>query len=325
MRHSIDSIGQKVDSVGNIYAAELLDAAYFGIKPTVPRMVNGEIIRERRKEVAIPRPLDLDSIFAAPTPSSAKSYVTQALAQAKRRKQEYVYRGLALAEQAKLMRRHDIEMQKKFTLSIACIIFFFIGAPLGAIIKKGGIGTPLVLSVILFIVYFIFDNMGYKMARDGKLPVWEGIWLSTFVMAPLGIFFTYKAVGDSQLLNIDAYKNFFRRLTGKTAGRTLTLKEVRMTDVEPARATALLDSFAGLTDSTIEAIHHAPLWRRAWWRNSQGGADKLREPLGQLVDYLSNSPDIYVINLLNQYPFTPTARNIKNIADTTQALRKRFE
>ena len=82
------------------------------------------------------------------------------------------------------MNLHDIERQKKFTLSLACLIFFFIGAPLGAIIKKGGIGTPLVISVFIFVVYFIFDNMGYKMARDGRIDVWEGIWLSSFVILP---------------------------------------------------------------------------------------------------------------------------------------------
>ena len=95
------------------------------------------------------------------------------------------------------MRLHDIELQRKFTLSMACLIFFFIGAPLGAIIKKGGLGTPMVISVLLFIVYFMIDNMGVKMARDGRMPVWEGVWLSTFVLFPLGVFFTYKAARDS--------------------------------------------------------------------------------------------------------------------------------
>ena len=222
------------------------------------------------------------------------------------------------------MRRHDIEMQKKFTLSFACIIFFFIGAPLGAIIKKGGIGTPLIISVLLFIVYFIIDNAGYKMARDGKIEVWQGIWLSSAVLLPLGVFFTYKAVGDSQVFNLDAYANFFRRLRGKGNERSLTLKEVRMTDVDPERALAMLEAFAADVAAAQEALKHLPAPKRLWLRLTQGGCRQLRQPLGVLVDFLSNSPDIYVINLLNQYPFTPTIRNIGGVATTTESLIDRL-
>lgn len=99
-------------------------------------------------------------------------------------------------------------MYKKFTLSFACIIFFFIGAPLGAIIRKGGLGMPVVVSVFMFIFYYIIDNSGYKLARDGRWEVWEGMWLSSAVLLPLGIFLTYKAVKDSAVFNPDVYINF---------------------------------------------------------------------------------------------------------------------
>ena len=136
-----------------------------------------------------------------------------------------------MQDDRKTIRRHDIEMQKKFTLSFACLIFFFIGAPLGAIIRKGGLGAPLVISVLLFIVYYIIDNTGYKMARDGKIAVWEGMWLSSTILLPLGVFFTYKAVKDSAVFDVDAYKNMFRRLTGKLH-RELEVKEFVMQEVE---------------------------------------------------------------------------------------------
>lgn len=325
LRHSIDSIGGQIDSIGNVYARELLNTSYFDLRRERSVVRDGKVSYEKRPDVAMKKPLDLDSIFSSPTPASAKSYLTQAHARAKRQKQEYTYRSIALADQAKMMRRHDIEMQKKFTLSIACIIFFFIGAPLGSIIKKGGIGTPLVISVLLFIVYFIFDNMGYKMARDGKVPVWEGIWLSTAVLLPLGVFFTYKAVGDSQVFNVDAYVNFFRRLTGKVAGRSLTLKEVRMTDVTKDEALKLLSTFLTDAEAAQKRIKQAPAWKRLWWHICQGGAAELKAPIGTLVDYLSNSADIYVINLLNQYPFTPTSRNINVIVETTKSLIQRMD
>ena len=260
LMHSIDSIGREVDSVGTQYATEIRNAPYFGLTRTITRQQpDGTFENIERPQVALDQPIDIDSIITARGPSLQKSYLTQALAKAKRQKQEYMYRSLALSEQAKLMRRHDIEMQRKFTLSFACIIFFFIGAPLGAIIKKGGLGMPLVISVLLFIVYFLIDNAGYKMARDGKMPVWEGIWLSSFVLLPMGVFFTYKAVGDSAVFNMDAYRNFFRRLIGKTMARDLTLKEVRMTEVEPSVAADMLSHFLESAIATKQnGSAHAP-------------------------------------------------------------------
>ena len=219
------------------------------------------------------------------------------------------------------MRRHDIEMQRKFTLSFACLIFFFIGAPLGAIIKKGGLGTPLVISVLLFIVYFIIDNMGYKMARDGKIPVWEGIWLSTAAMLPLGIFFTYKAVGDSAVFNLDAYRNFFRRLLGKYEARSLSLKEVRMTEVNPEVAQSMLANFESLLSEEEARYSKIHKWK---WRFYPVNP-KVKTDLNELVDYLSNSSNIYLINLLNQYPFQPRPRNIKTMIETTRGIEKRVE
>ncbi len=321
LMHSIDSIGREVDSVGTQYATEIRNAPYFGLTRTITqRQPDGTFENIERPQVALDQPIDIDSIITARGPSLQKSYLTQALAKAKRQKQEYMYRSLALSEQAKLMRRHDIEMQRKFTLSFACIIFFFIGAPLGAIIKKGGLGMPLVISVLLFIVYFLIDTAGYKMARDGKMPVWEGIWLSSFVLLPMGVFFTYKAVGDSAVFNMDAYRNFFRRLIGKTMARDLTLKEVRMTEVEPSVAADMLSHFLESAIATKQNMAALTPLKRLF---ATSHTALLRQELNNLVDYMSNSSDIYTINLLNQYPFKPTWRNLPVIIETTQHLLKR--
>lgn len=320
--HSIDSIGHEVDSVGAVYAHEIRTLPYYGIAPRNETLDDGSRRTTIPKTVIMEKPLDIDSIYLARGPGMAKSYLNQALAKAKRQKQEYMYRSLTLEEQAKLMRRHDIELQRKFTLSFACIIFFFIGAPLGAIIKKGGLGTPLVISVLFFIIYFLIDNIGYKMARDGKIAVWEGIWLSTIALLPFGIFFTYKAVGDSAVFNIDAYKTFFRRLAGRAIPRDLTLKEVRMVDVEKGRAVEMLLDYLADIDTEIARLGKMNKIRRLI---SPGIPPLLRTKLNQLVDYLSNSTDIYTINLLNQYPFKPTARNLTAMKTTTIALLDRFE
>lgn len=111
--------------------------------------------------------------------------------------------------------RHGIEMHRKFTLSFACLIFFFIGAPLGAIIRKGGLGVPVVISVALFIIYYLIDNTGFKLAREDVWPVSAGIWLSSFCLLPVGILFTYKAAKDSPLFNSDAYRLAFIKIKNK--------------------------------------------------------------------------------------------------------------
>lgn len=107
-------------------------------------------------------------------------------------------------------RRHDIERHRKFTMSLACLLFFFIGAPLGAIINKGGMGYPIVISIFIFILYYVVDNSGYKLAREGVWFVWEGIWLSSAVLAPLGAFLTYKAATDSMVnVNSPTFKKIY--------------------------------------------------------------------------------------------------------------------
>ncbi|MBD5182655.1 MAG: YjgP/YjgQ family permease [Bacteroidales bacterium] len=320
LRHSIDSIGKQVDSIGNMYAGEIVNTTYFSLPRPEIEVKHGAMINRPADAQRVEGKVDLDSLLAWPTPDAATGYLNNAIAKARRQKQEFTYRSLSLTEQEKLMRRHDIEMQKKFTLSFACIIFFFIGAPLGAIIKKGGLGTPLVISVLLFIVYFIIDNMGFKMARDGKLPVWEGIWLSSAALLPLGIFFTYKAVGDSAVFNVDAYRNFFRRLVGKYESRSLTLKEVRMTEVEPSEAVAMLAKFEESVKAEMMRLAAIPRWRRRLSTVNPA----IRTELNELVDYLSNSGDIYTINLLNQYPFQPRQRNLATIEATTAKLIERI-
>ena len=188
-------------------------------------------------------------------------------------------------------------------------MFFFIGAPLGAIIRKGGLGTPLVISVFLFIVYYIIDNTGYKMARDGKLEVWQGIWLSSAVLLPLGIFFTYKAMRDSAVLNVDAYRLFWLRVRGKLR-RELEVKEFVMQEVEPAKAMALADSFAVACRELAARYRNLPVWKRAWYfvkRYPPRAAAQDR--LNELVEYLADSRDPKVIASVNRLPFQVTARN----------------
>lgn len=107
---------------------------------------------------------------------------------------------------------YQIEWHRKFTLALACFLFFFIGAPLGTIIRKGGIGIPLVITVVFFAFYFVISIIGEKMANSGEIPAWAGMWLSTFVIFPICAFLTYKATMDSAVLSSDAYFNIIKKL-----------------------------------------------------------------------------------------------------------------
>lgn len=321
LRHSIDSIGARVDSVSSVYASEILAMPVMGMSRKINRVQGDSAVVMNRPLVIMDEPLDLDSIFNAPSASYAKSYLNQALSKARRQKVDYEFRSISLAEEAKVMRKHDIEMQKKFTLSFACIIFFFIGAPLGAIIKKGGLGTPLVISVILFIIYFIIDNTGYKMARDGKIEVYQGIWLSSIALLPLGIFFTYKAIGDSALFNIDAYRNFFLRLVGRAPSRSLELKEIVMQDVDTDTALGMLATFVSDCEKEAVSLKKQNLLAKLL---AKGSTQKLRDSLNNIVDYLSNSRDYVIINYLNKFPFNITPANIDGVIGTCRLIEDRL-
>lgn len=128
----------------------------------------------------------------------------------KRKADKIKYNKLMLNDSIMYVHRHEIEWHRKFTLSFACFIFFFIGAPLGAIVRKGGLGAPVVISVVMFIIYYMIDNTGYKMAREGLWTAFEGMWLSSAVLLPIGIFLTYKAATDSVLFNPEAWQKWLK-------------------------------------------------------------------------------------------------------------------
>lgn len=166
---------------------------------------------------------DVDSLLY----SRDRDVMKQAVERARRRvseiRSDLEYKQITVANETYQYRRSSTEFHRKFTLSFACLIFFFIGAPLGAIIRKGGIGLPAVVSVILFIIYYMIDITGYKLARDGVWNPILGGWISSAALLPLGLFLTWKAVNDSVILNGEAYVMFFKTyLSPKSLWRLLT-------------------------------------------------------------------------------------------------------
>ncbi len=303
LQATIDSVNQRVDSLGNVYAREILAQDLLGINERTGRERGGAHAPRTATlppDVAL---LDVDSVFRGRQSSSTVNYLTIALNKAKHNRQEYEFKSFSMKDDRKTIRRHGIELQKKFTLSFACIIFFFIGAPLGAIIRKGGLGTPLVISVLLFIVYYIIDNTGYKMARDGKIQVWEGIWLSSAVLLPLGVFLTYKAVNDSAVFNADAYRRFFSRLVGAHETRNIMRKEVIIDEVEQPVALERIAALKAAAEEFIAADRRD--FRYANYLKYGINREMLRsltDEVEALVEYLSNSRDVLVLNKLMDFP-----------------------
>jgi lipopolysaccharide export system permease protein len=108
--------------------------------------------------------------------------------------------------------KYEVDWHKKLTIPFACLVFFLIGAPLGAIIRKGGLGTPAVISIFFFVVWYVISLSGEKLVEEGILSSIAGMWASSYLLLPIGFFLTYKASNDSVIMNIDTYLSFFRRI-----------------------------------------------------------------------------------------------------------------
>ena len=212
---NIDQLTQSIDSVREIVKVrvkdqqnEMVERRYFGRESGWGRSL--EVSDNIQLENYNP-----DSLFLNQDKTKMTLAVTQSISRANDLKSQIEYNKIMLNEPTRYVSRHQIEWHRKFTLSFACLIFFFIGAPLGAIIRKGGLGTPVVISVIMFIVYYIIDNTGYKMAREGLWTAAEGMWLSSSVLLPIGIFLTYKAAVDATLFNKEEYIRFLQQTKQK--------------------------------------------------------------------------------------------------------------
>lgn len=302
LNQTIDSISQRVDSIGRDYANDLRQTAF----PSLMRYdyLSSESPTNSTKSV---KPalvsLDIDSVLNAMNPQDRVAVYSTATSIVRNRVAELEFRTLNISEEKRSIRRHQIELLKKFTLSIACLIFFFIGAPLGAIIRKGGLGTPIVISILLFLVYYIIDNTGYKMARDGRSAVWFGMWLSTMILFPFGIFVTYKAMNDSAVFNKDFYRMLIIRLLGLPEKRHLRKKEVIINEVNKVEATGRFAMLYALASSWRRKHRGFYGYSRFW---NQGFSSKEIERIAVLanetVAYMSDSRNLYMIAGLERLP-----------------------
>jgi len=172
--------------------------------------------------------INVDSLYKTLSVSQQQNAVQRALDYARSSKSYISSTKDEFFQKQKLIARHKIEWNRKFTLSFACFVFFFIGAPLGAIIRKGGLGMPVVISVLFFIVYYIITISGEKFARELIWNPATGMWVSSFILLPLGMFLSYKATNDSAIMNADFYieaAKKFLHLKSKLKKKMVSSKE----------------------------------------------------------------------------------------------------
>lgn len=319
----MDSIGVRLDSIKTENAREYVRLSYLKSFTEEYRnerspMPSRKALKAKAAQKATPPPtakkpkvedkevpvMDFDKLYRAETPGKKKALLTRARTSFDQSKSSYYFRAAKLGDESYRMRRHATEWHTKFTLSAACLLFFFIGAPMGAIIRKGGLGMPVVVSVIFFIFYYIVNNIGLKMARDGVWEVWIGMWISSVVLAPMGAFLTYKAANDSVLLNADTYFNSLKRFFGKKNDRKIERKEILIYTPD---YDAVRQSLQSLTEELAEGLSKYRRWTNyiSFWK--EGGkdakAEAVSEKMEKIVDELSNSDRILVLNKLMDFPF----------------------
>jgi lipopolysaccharide export system permease protein len=210
LRYSIDSMVVIMDSVNKIDRKMMKRNSYLTFRNSYPPDQKDSIILlAQNSEVEVPR---ADTLLQSKELNIQSTILQNAFMKAENNSNEFLFRSLNKTTTQKTINRHWIEWHRKFTIPFTCLIFFFIGAPLGSIVRKGGLGTPIVISVALFIIYYIVENVGYKMTRDGVWVHWFGMWFSSLILLPIGIFLTYKAMNDSVIMNADTYVDFFKRL-----------------------------------------------------------------------------------------------------------------
>ena len=206
-------------------------------------------------------------------------------------------------------RMHRMEAINRFTVAFSCIIFFFIGAPLGAIIRKGGMGVPVIISVLVFIIYYIFENSGMRMARADEWTVWFGKLISTMALAPVAVFFTHKANNDSVVFNIDLYKELLRRIFGLRTKRNITRKEVIIEDPKYLDDVRKMEEINAIIAQYSEEhkLLHLPNPIKVFFKISDDHEiEKIDEILEDTIDDLSHTRDRLILTELNNYPILMT-------------------
>ncbi len=208
LTQTTDSLYSEYNAAKRQFYKEVVVTNYFRTDPVYKKTLFKDTFIRKARLLS----LNMDTLYESFDMLGKRAIITQALTLARTTAGHIVAQKDNFLNKVRKIKRHEIEWHRKFTLSFACLIFFFIGAPLGAIIRRGGLGMPVVVSIVFFVIYYVVSISGEKFARESVMPAFEGMWLSSFLLLPLGVFLTYKATSDSAVLNIDTYLMFFKKI-----------------------------------------------------------------------------------------------------------------
>ena len=248
--------------------------------------------------------MNVDSIYNTATIKTKSMWKKEALRNVTSIKNTYDINDKILHQLDKDLNKHKIYWWEKITLSLGCLVFLIIGAPLGSIVRKGGLGYPIIISVATFILYYIFETSGSKMASEGVWKIWFGSWLSTIILLPLGIFFTYQANKDSGILKNSSIKTFFKRLFVLSEKRCIPLKEVIIDTPDYERCyNDLQDIYQAIRlYRKNNNIGHIPSIRSVFFNEKDNTLEEVNEKLENCIEELSNSRFRKIIIQLNDTP-----------------------
>lgn len=307
LQASIDSMKLIGDSIGREYYKEIsennLRSPYGLTKEDTVKISSADI-----------KIYNVDSLYDIATLVQKQKIISAAANRAENIGSDLSFKSFTMKNNDFSMRKHKIEWHKKITISLSCLLFFFIGAPLGGIIRKGGLGMPVIVSVFVFIIYYIIDNTGYKMSRDGKWIVWMGMWTSTVVLVSLGAFLTYKSNKDSVVLNVDIYIDWLKKVIGIRSVRHLPKKEVIINEPDYQQLPGELQKLTAECELYMQKnrLKKLPNYIRLWASTEKDDEIiQINERLEALVEDMSNTQSVALLYVLNEYPIIPVAAHVR--------------
>jgi permease, yjgP/yjgQ family len=302
IHHDKDSLIHVYDSVGNVYYRDAQQSIYPILKLKKKDM-NKAIMLASTKNY------NLDSIYTKLRPEERSQIIERTLMNTQQIISDLDFKSMITSDGDKLIRMHDIAEINKYLLALTCLIFFFIGAPLGAIIRKGGLGVPIIISVLVFIIYYILNNTGYRMTRQGDWAIWFGRGLSPAILIPTAIFITYKANNDSAVFNIDLYRNFFIRILGLRMKRNISSKEVIISAPRYIDDADMLRKMNNEIEAYVERsnLKSPPNFIKTFFKyQPDHDIEELSKKLETVIEDLSNTRNRIILSELNQYPILIT-------------------
>ena len=296
--HDIDSLNIAYDSIGHAYYRDEKMGMYF-----TPKINKRDSLAAIKAGMATN--FNIDSTYSHLSPSQKSQVVNDALSRTQAAVNDLDFKSMITNDGDKIINEHKIEAISKFTVALSCLIFFFIGAPLGAIIRKGGLGIPVIISVLVFIIYYILDNSGYRMARGGMWSIWFGKGLAPAILTPIAVFVTYKANKDSVVFNIDVYKDIVIKILGLRIKRHIFGKEVVIEDPNYTQDATRLQAISKdiYKYSKSQRLVGMPNPIKIFFKYTPDHEiERISQELEDVINDLSNTRDNYILSELNSYP-----------------------